>query len=111
MDYLIIIQMQLEDLGFCAKGDTRFVERTDFSSTGDLPIQTGGGMINCGQPNTTGGLLHVIEAVHQLRGNAGTRQVPRAKNGLVTGLGSLHYGKNLGTSSAAVLSVNEGTSA
>ena len=83
-NYLIIVQMQLEDLGFCAKGDTRFLERTDFSSTGDLPIQTGGGMINYGQPNTTGGLLHVIEAVHQLRSNAGARQVPRAQKSVST---------------------------
>ena len=68
--------------------------------------QTGGGMINCGQPNTTGGMLHIIEAVHQLRGECGERQVKGAKTGLVTGLGSLPYGKNLGCNSVAVLGID-----
>lgn len=102
-DYIIVIIMQIEDLGFCAKGDLGFFERTDFSFGGDLPIQTGGGMINCGQPSTAGGVLHIIEAVTQLRGEGGDRQVPDAKTGLVTGLGGMAYGKNLGCTAVAVL--------
>ena len=102
-DYIIIILMQIEDLGFCEKGEVDFFDRTDFSFKGDLPIQTGGGMINCGQPSTAGGMLHIIEAVTQLRGEGGDRQVPDAKRGLVTGLGGMAYGKNLGCTAVTVL--------
>ncbi|MFQ5902373.1 MAG: thiolase family protein [Candidatus Binatia bacterium] len=102
-DYITVIMLQIEDLGFCEKGDQKFFERTDFTFKGNLPIQTGGGMINCGQPSTTGGMLHVIEAVRQLRGEGGARQVPDAKVGLVTGLGAVAYGKNFGCTAAAIL--------
>lgn len=105
-DYIIVVYLQIEDLGFCAKGDFDFFERTDFTIDGQLPIQTGGGMINCGQPSTAGGTIHVIEAVRQLRGNGGDRQVPGARIGLVTGLGVLPYGKNLGCCAVAVLSTD-----
>ena len=102
-DYIIVVYLQIEDLGFCAKGDVGFYERTDFTFKGQLPIQTGGGMINVGQPSTAGGTLHIIEAVRQLRGEGSERQVPNAKLGLVSGLGVLPYGKNLGCCAVAVL--------
>ena len=102
-DYIIVVYLQIEDLGFCGKGDLGYFERTDFTFKGQLPIQTGGGMINCGQPSTAGGTLHILEAVRQLRGEGGDRQVPGAKVGLVTGLGVLPYGKNLGCCAVAVL--------
>ncbi len=102
-DYVPIIMLQIEDLGFCKKNDRDFFERTDFTIKGKLPIQTGGGMINCGQPSTTGGMLHVVEAVRQLRGEGIARQVAGAKVGLVTGLGAVNYGKNFGCTSAAIL--------
>jgi len=102
-DYIIVVYLQIEDLGFCVKGDLAYFERTDFTFKGQLPIQTGGGMINCGQPSTAGGTLHILEAVRQLRGEGGDRQVPNAKIGLVSGLGVLPYGKNLGCCAVAVL--------
>ena len=102
-DYIVVVYLQIEDLGFCEKGDLGFFERTDFTFKGQLPIQTGGGMINCGQPSTAGGTLHVIESVRQLRGEGGERQVPNAKIGLCSGLGVLPYGKNLGCCAVAVL--------
>src|SRR2546422_122740 len=102
-DYIIVVYLQIEDLGFCAKGDIGYFERTDFTIKGQLPIQTGGGMINCGQPSTAGGMLHVLEAARQLRGEGGDRQTPEAKIGLVSGLGVLPYGKNLGCCAVAVL--------
>jgi acetyl-CoA acetyltransferase len=102
-DYIVVVYLQIEDLGFCEKGDLGFFERTDFTFKGQLPIQTGGGMINCGQPSTAGGTLHVIESVRQLRGEGGARQVPNAKIGLCSGLGVLPYGKNLGCCAVAVL--------
>ena len=102
-DYVVVIMLQIEDLGFCEKGDRKFFESTDFTFKGDLPIQTGGGIINCGQPSTTGGMVHVIEAVRQLRGEGGARQVPDARIGMVTGLGAVAYGKNFGCTAAAIL--------
>ena len=102
-DYVPIIMLQIEDLGFCGKNDREFFARTDFTFKGDLPIQTGGGMINCGQPSTTGGMLHVIEVVRQLRGEGGARQVPNARFGIATGLGAVNYGKNFGCTAAAIL--------
>ena len=102
-DYIVVVYLQIEDLGFCEKGDLGFFERTDFTFKGQLPIQTGGGMINCGQPSTAGGTLHVIESVRQLRGEGGERQVPNAKIGLCSGLGVLPYGKNLGCCAVAIL--------
>jgi len=102
-DYIVVVYLQIEDLGFCEKGDLGFFERTDFTFKGQLPIQTSGGMINCGQPSTAGGALHVIESVRQLRGGGGARQVPNAKIGLCSGLGVLPYGKNLGCCAVAVL--------
>ena len=102
-DYIIVVYLQIEDLGFCAKGDLGFFDKTDFTFKGQIPIQTGGGMINCGQPSTAGGMLHVLEAVRQLRGDGGERQVAGAKTGLVSGLGVLPYGKNLGCCAVAVL--------
>jgi acetyl-CoA acetyltransferase len=102
-DYVPIIMLQIEDLGFSEKNDRQFFERTDFTIKGELPIQTGGGMINCGQPSTTGGMLHVIEIVRQLRGEGGARQVEGARMGLATGLGAVNYGKNFGCTAAAIL--------
>jgi acetyl-CoA acetyltransferase len=106
-DYIVVVYLQIEDLGFCEKGDLGFFERTDFTFKGQLPIQTSGGMINCGQPSTAGGALHVIESVRQLRGEGGARQVPGAKIGLCSGLGVLPYGKNLGCCTVAVLGSEE----
>ena len=48
-------------------------------------------------------LVDIAEAARQLRGEGGDRQVPGAKIGLVTGLGVLPYGKNLGCCAVAVL--------
>ena len=102
-DYIPIVMLQIEDLGFCKKNDRVFFEKTDFTFKGDLPIQTSGGMINCGQPSTTGGMLHVIETARQLRHEAGDRQVPNIKFGIATGLGAVNYGKNFGCTAAAIL--------
>jgi len=60
-------------------------------------------MINCGQPSTAGGMLHVIEAVRQLRGDGSARQVKDAKVALATGLGGVAYGKNFSGTAVAIL--------
>lgn len=103
-DYPIAILMTLEDLGFCGKGrGGAFVEATDFLFNGDLPMNTGGGQLSIGQPVLGGGHLHLVEAVRQLRGEAGARQVHNAKCGLVTGIGLLSYHSNVACNAAAIL--------
>jgi acetyl-CoA acetyltransferase len=92
-DYTAAVLMQLEDAGFCQKGGAgKFLEETDISFRGQLPINTGGGQLSAGQAGMVGGFHHLVEAVRQLRGEAGDRQVKDAKYGLVTSLGGLAYG-------------------
>ena len=103
-DYPIAILMTLEDLGFCEKGKGgEFVEKTDILVGGDLPINTGGGQLSCGQPGLAGGHLLVAEAVRQLRGEAGERQIANPKRCLVSGIGWLTYCRNVGVTAACVL--------
>lgn len=77
----------LEDLGFCAKGEGgTFVEHGAIAPGGRLPVNTNGGGLSCVHPNMYG-VFAVIEAVHQLRGDAGDRQVAGARTALVHGNG------------------------
>jgi acetyl-CoA acetyltransferase len=103
-DFLIAILLQLEALGFCPPGGgRRFVLDTDISYRGTLPINTGGGQISCGQAGLAGGGLNFVEAVRQLRREAGARQVTNAANAMVTGIGSIPYIRNWGVSAVMIL--------
>jgi acetyl-CoA acetyltransferase len=80
----------LEDLGFCAKGEGGpFVEGGRIRLGGELPVNTHGGLLSMGQPGMAGGLFHAVEAVVQLRGDAGERQVPGAEVALAHGNGGI----------------------
>jgi acetyl-CoA acetyltransferase len=99
-DYPIMVAIQLEDLGFCKKGEvSEFLARNTFSWDGSLPLNTGGGQLSCGQAGIAGGMLSVTEAVRQLRGEAGGRQVANARRGVVAGYGMVGYGHGLSASS------------
>ena len=77
----------LEDLGFCPKGEGgRFVMNGRTAPGGTLPVNTNGGGLSCVHPGMYGIFL-VIEAVRQLRGEAGARQVAGAETALVHGNG------------------------
>ena len=103
-DFLIAILLQLEHLGFCGRGEgSDFIMKTDFSHTGDLPLNTSGGQISAGQPGLAGGNLNFVEAVRQLFHEAGERQVKDVSNALVTGIGVIPYGRNWGVSNVLVL--------
>ena len=105
-DYPIMVAIQLEDLGFCRKGEvSAFLAANSFSWDGSLPLNTGGGQLSIGQAGIAGGLLSVTEAVRQLRGEAGDRQVANAKRGLVAGYGMVGYGHGLSASSIVLESV------
>ena len=103
-NYCISVVMQLEDVGLCPKGDGgAFVERTDLSFDGDVPLNTGGGQHSSGQTGRSGGFTGINEAVRQLTGRADGRQVPAASVGLLTGLGGLSYEKNYQHTTTVVL--------
>ncbi len=79
--YTITILLQLEDYGFCKKGDGGpFVESGAIDVGGDLPVNTDGGNLSYGYIH---GINHVIEGARQLRGTS-TSQVPDAETCLVT---------------------------
>jgi len=66
-----------EDLGFFAPGEgPRAVDEGRTALTGDRPINTSGGLKAKGHPVGASGVAQVIEVFHQLRGEAGERQVP-----------------------------------
>jgi acetyl-CoA acetyltransferase len=77
------VPLQLEDYGFCAKGaGGEFVLSGATAKGGSLPVNTHGGFLSEGYVH---GWNHIAEAVGQLRGEAGQRQVPGAQIALSTG--------------------------
>jgi acetyl-CoA C-acetyltransferase len=70
--FTITVLIQIEDLGFCAKGEGgRFVADGNLiSGSGRLPFNTDGGGLCNNHPANRGGMTKVIEAVRQLRGEA-----------------------------------------
>ncbi|MCC6766582.1 MAG: thiolase family protein [Deltaproteobacteria bacterium] len=96
--FTIVVLLQLEDYGFCEKGEAGpFVEGGRIGPGGSLPVNTSGGLLAEGYG---GGMLHVIEAVRQLRGDAGDRQVADAEVALVSG-----HGLGMNTHATLVLGV------
>jgi acetyl-CoA acetyltransferase len=88
----------LEDLGFCPKGEGgRFVADGAIAPGGRLPVNTNGGGLSCVHPGMYG-IFIMIEAVRQLRGECGERQVNGARIAVVNGNGGV-----LSSQSTAVL--------
>lgn len=101
-DYPVIVMMQLEDLGFCKKGEgADFVRQHDLTIDGTFPHNTSGGQLSSGQAGAAGAYLSVTEAVRQVLGEARTTQVKNARVGLASGFGMINYDRGL--SSAAVI--------
>lgn len=85
--FTITVILSLEDLGFCAKGEGgAFVSGGRIAPGGDLPLNTTGGGLSYTHPGMFGIFL-LIEAVRQLRGECGERQIPGARTALCHGTG------------------------
>ena len=98
-----MVAIQLEDLGFCAKGEAGpFLDAHELTWQGDLPLDTNGGQLSAGQAGAGGGLMSVVEATRQLRGEAGERQVAGCERGVVAGYGMVGYGHGLSASAIVV---------
>ena len=103
-DYPVIVMMQFEDLGFCAKGEgPQFVRDRDLTIGGDFPHNTSGGQLSAGQAGAAGGYISMTEALRQVTGAAGPTQVNDAKTALVSGFGMINYDRGL-CSGAAIIS-------
>ncbi|MFO8109229.1 MAG: thiolase domain-containing protein [Thermoplasmata archaeon] len=97
-NYTISEIMAVEDMGFFSKGDGGpAVERGDTDLHSKLPVNTSGGLKAKGQPVGAVGINQAVEAVLQLRGDAGKRQVEDARYGLIHNMG--------GTGASAVVHI------
>jgi acetyl-CoA acetyltransferase len=102
-DYPVIVAMQIEDLGFCAKGEApAFLRNHNLRTAGNFAHNTCGGQLSCGQAGAAGGFLPVIEALRQVTGQPLGAQVPGARLALASGYGMVTYDRCL-ASGAAVL--------
>lgn len=100
------VLMQVEDYGWCAKGEGGpFIAAGNIAPAGTIPVNTGGGLLSC---YYLADWTPFTEAVIQLRGEGGERQVAGAKIALVSGHGgeilrpgmcSIHATLVLGTES------------
>lgn len=88
--FTISLLAQLEDLGFCARGEgVAFVgDGRRLAFDGSLAVNTHGGLLS---HDYLLGMSHIVEAVRQLRGHGGARQVPDAAIGLVGLLATAEY--------------------
>ena len=85
-----VVLIQLEDLGFCKKGEAgAFVASGETALDGTLPMNTNGGLLSYCHPGNPGSMFGLTEAVAQLRGEAGERQVRHAETALVHGQGGI----------------------
>ena len=84
------VLVELEDLGFCKKGEGgAFVESGALLPGGSLPVNTHGGLLSHSHPGNPGSMFALTESVVQLRGEANDRQVANAKNALVHAQGGI----------------------
>jgi acetyl-CoA C-acetyltransferase len=86
--FSVYAALQLEAVGFTVRGKGwRLAEDGEISLTGKIPCATMGGMKARGFPGGAAGLYQAVEATIQLRGQAGSNQIPHAKTALIQSLG------------------------
>ena len=83
--FTITAAVQIEDLGIAGRGEAgAFVAAGNMDLGGALPLNTHGGLLSCAHPGACGGMTHFVEAVRQIRGEAGDRQVAGCEIALAT---------------------------
>jgi acetyl-CoA acetyltransferase len=88
--FTITLAVELESIGFFERGEAGVAAaRGDLGLGGRLPCNTHGGLMSYAHSGAAGGMFHVVEAVHQLRGQADARQVQDAKLAFVHGDGGI----------------------
>ncbi|GAB3311196.1 thiolase C-terminal domain-containing protein [Haliea atlantica] len=84
------VLIELEDLGFCAKGEGGpFIVDQGIGPGGQLPVNTHGGLLSHSHPGNPGSMFALTESVWQLRGTAGERQLGKADVGLLHAQGGI----------------------
>jgi acetyl-CoA acetyltransferase len=85
-----VVLIELEDLGFCDKGEGgAFVESGATALGGQLPMNTNGGLLSYCHPGHPGSMFALTECVYQLRGESGQRQVDTAQTALAHAQGGI----------------------
>ena len=85
-----VVLIEMEDLGFCEPGQAgEFFESGNASLGGKLPVNTHGGLLSHAHSGNPGSMFALTETIHQLRHNAGTRQVEDARLALVHAQGGI----------------------
>lgn len=88
--FTITLLVELESMGFFPKGEAGPAAVSgELGLDGSLPCNTHGGLLSYGHPGAAGGMFHVVEAVAQLRTEAGGRQVGNAELAFVHGDGGV----------------------
>ena len=88
--FTFIVLRQLEEMGFCPRGGApRHIAERGIGLDSPMPVNTHGGLLSQGHGV---GMNHVVEAVRQVRGEAGENQVDNVRVALVTGYGDLGDG-------------------
>ncbi|MDP2661544.1 MAG: hypothetical protein Q8R28_12525, partial [Dehalococcoidia bacterium] len=85
--FTISVILAIEGFGFCGRGEGgAYAAEGRLALGSKIPVNTHGGLLSHAH---VGGIFHLIEAVKQLRGECGPRQVPDAKVALVIGNGGV----------------------
>ena len=88
--YTIMVLLTLEEAGFCGRGEAgAFAASHDLTFSGDFPVNTHGGQLSFGQAGMAGGMSHVTEAVRQIQGRGGERQVANLELAYAHGNGGI----------------------
>ncbi|MEP6720054.1 MAG: thiolase family protein [Variovorax sp.] len=89
-DYPVMALVQLQDLGLVSDTSMqRFTRET--IPEGRIALNTSGGQLSAGQAGTAGGMHGLTEAIRQLGGRCGDRQLPKARTAVVSGYGMVEY--------------------
>jgi acetyl-CoA acetyltransferase len=87
----ISVVVELENMGFCKFGEgADFVSDGKIEPGGSFPINTHGGLLSCSHPGPSASMIQMVEAIRQVRGECGERQVPNARTALCLGEGGFY---------------------